>query len=144
MSEKQDNLTEKELSFVKECRYCSSEICCVGFGQNGYPYRGNYGYVWLCLKCGARVGTHKGTKKPLGYPGDTQTQELRKKAHSLFDPIWRNKEMKRKEAYARMAEYLGIPEEKAHISQLELDQLLLLIKGLYLRRQNEQANEGNS
>lgn len=132
-------LTEREVSFLKKCRYCFSKVYCVGYGQKGYPYRANYGYVWLCPECKAKVGTHKGTKRPLGFPGDQQMQQLRKEAHSLFDPIWQKKEMRRKEAYARMAEYLEISIDEAHISQLEQEQLIRLIKGLKLRIENEQA-----
>ena len=52
-------------------------------------YGRSYGMVYLCRNCGAYVGVHKGTDKPLGRLADAELRRWKMAAHNAFDPIWK-------------------------------------------------------
>lgn len=83
----------------------------------------DYGPMYYCKECGARVGVHKVGKKPwqnpLGTPAGAKLRRLRGEAHALFDPFWQNGIYKRNEAYRRLAKKLGIPAEDCHIGMFD-------------------------
>ena len=55
---------------------------------------------------------------------------LRKEAHDAFDPLWKSGLRSRRGAYQILMDILKLPENKAHISMLDEEQCLLLIKRL--------------
>ena len=57
-------------------------------------------------------------------------------------PIWRSRQMTRKQAYRRMAEILTVSEREAHISMLSKDNLEKLIRSLKRRLQREGGQNG--
>lgn len=62
-------------------------------GREVYPHRRDLWEkpVYVCDGCGARVGCHPGTIKPLGLPVDEATRKARIILHhSLIDPLWKN------------------------------------------------------
>ncbi len=83
-------------------------------------------------RCKATHGAHKATGQPLGTPADTPTKRARQAAHVLFDQLWKGKalrgrhrghpEMKRGEAYAWMAEAMGLTKDEAHIGLFNAEQ----------------------
>lgn len=88
--------------------------------------------TWFTTKCPGSMSAHQNSNKPMGIPVDGETKLLRIEAHSLFDPMWKDGEMKRKDAYKWMAETLDIDHEKAHISMLDKETLKKLIFALKL------------
>jgi len=132
--------TERELHFTKHCPYCHETPICLNHKHKMYPYRNDYGYIWLCPSCKAFVGCHRGTKIPKGFLANKNIRVLRKQAHALFDPIWQEGHMKRRQAYRRLAELLAIEKEEAHISQLSEEQLYKLIRSLQLRYRLEKRD----
>lgn len=82
---------------------------------------GDWPVVWYCGHCGASVGCHPGTDIPLGKMADRTTRQLRKKAHEVFDPIWRKGLLSRSQAYAWLADQLGIRVEECHISWFDAE-----------------------
>jgi len=81
----------------------------------------DYGPVWGCLECRAWVGCHDGTTRAKGTVADRHLRDLRKVAHAEFDPIWRREYVTRQQAYALLAERLGIPRETCHIGHFDLE-----------------------
>ena len=79
-------------------------------------------------KCKGAIGCHVGTRTPLGVPANQETRKLRTKAHLLFDNLWKNKQMKRKEAYKWLAEKMILSQDKAHIGMFNKEQCEYLIK----------------
>jgi hypothetical protein len=73
---------------------------------------------WQCAPCDAFVGCHKNSKdhKPLGTIANAETREWRKRAHSIFDPLWKSGHMSRRAAYDWLADSLGYRPGHAHIS----------------------------
>jgi hypothetical protein len=51
---------------------------------------------------------------------DRQLAARRIMAHNAFDPIWESGEMTRSEAYAWLAEQLGIPKKRCHMEQMDV------------------------
>lgn len=134
---KKRKITERERGFIAECPYCKNLPVLCHYEDKLYPYRQDYGPVWVCCGCDAFVGCHKGTAIPLGFLANKAYRDARVYAHSMFDQIWKNGEMKRGEAYKRMAEILDIPIEHAHISQLSIPQLGKLVRSLEKRKELE-------
>ena len=98
------------------CLYCNKKAELVG-GDVIYPSRPDLACkkFYLCTPCDAFVGTHRATCAPLGTLAKPKLRLLRKNCHALFDPIWKNKHLKRKDAYKWLSENLEIPADKCHI-----------------------------
>ena len=103
------------------CPYCSKPAV---FMPSSAPiYRGrDYGPVYACLDpCGAWVGCHKGTTKPLGRLANAELRQAKQDAHAAFDPVWKRKHLHRPEAYKRLAYLLGIPAAECHIGLFDVE-----------------------
>lgn len=104
------------------CDYCGNDAVLVT-GKDLYPHRPDLFGVkaWQCKPCKASVGCHKNSKKnaPLGRLANAELKKLKMAAHAAFDPLWKNKIMKRKEAYSFLAEKLGIEFKDCHIGMFD-------------------------
>lgn len=114
-------------------------------GQEIYPHRPDLHSLkfFKCPKCpDVYVGCHKkGAKnekgvgnagEPLGMMADRELRSLKKTAHSLFDPFWKDKKIKRYECYRRLAEDMGIKQSECHIGMFtksQCRQAILVLKG---------------
>lgn len=90
-------------------------------GEVIYPHRQDLHdrWYWKC-ECGAYVGCHGGTDRPLGSPAGPDLRRARMVAHYAFDPIWRNGFMRRGEAYAWLGREIGKPTNEVHISWMTI------------------------
>lgn len=105
------------------CLYCNIKAKLVS-GKRVYPHRQDLRerLFWLCEKCGAYVGCHKNTNKPLGRLANKELREAKMKVHAYFDPLWRKeKRMTRKEAYHWLAVILNISYDKCHIGMFDIE-----------------------
>jgi hypothetical protein len=98
------------------CQYCTKKA---EFVDSSEVYSRSYGMIYLCRSCGAYVGVHRGTNIPLGTLANAELRKLRNIAHSKFDPHWMSGNLKRKEAYAQMAEKLNVLPEVCHIAMFD-------------------------
>lgn len=111
------------------CQYCKQPAKRVT-GEKIYPHRKDLRnkIFYLCSPCGAYVGCHLGTDNPLGILANAELRDLKKRAHAVFDPIWKkrlaekqvadpkyNKGMARGGRYKKLAEVLGIEKRDCHI-----------------------------
>lgn len=106
------------------CPHCqSSEVEIV---RNAEIYGRDYGewpWAFLCRGCRAYVGMRPFTGIPLGALADAPTREARKKAKAAFNPLWESGSMSRSEAYAWLANRLGISRvEECHIGWFDVAQ----------------------
>ena len=101
------------------CPYCSRLAV---FVDSKEIYGTSYGMVYLCRPCDAYVGVHKGTDRPLGRLANKELREWKKKAHSFFDPIWKEGRFKgmRDKAYKWLSEQMGLPKEETHIGMFDI------------------------
>lgn len=59
-----------------------------------------------------------------------ETHEARIRAHRVFDQVWKNRYLKRREAYQWMRKQMGLSHSQAHISKFNIpkcDQLITLV-----------------
>lgn len=112
-----------------KCQYCERPARLV-FGRDVYPNRHDLSMLpfWSCAPCGAWVGCHKGTKKPLGRLADAGLRKAKIAAHAAFDPLWKSGRMKRKDAYSWLADSLRIDVESCHIGMFDLEACMNTVK----------------
>lgn len=102
----------------------------------------DYGPLWACVRCGAWVGCHENTAKPLGRLADSALRVAKQKAHAAFDPLWKakwrqlraqeslrngapapftfGKKQARGRAYLWLAQRLGIERKDCHIGMFDV------------------------
>ncbi|PGT89808.1 zinc-finger-containing protein [Bacillus thuringiensis] len=114
------------MQIPKECPYCGSEVV---FTSNKELYGKEYGNgkCYLCRNCKASVGTHNGTKNPLGILATHEMRVLKKACHDLFDVVWKSRTLHRSTAYMRLAGLLGIAVADCHFGHFQTDMLLKAI-----------------
>lgn len=123
------------------CPYCNKKTKLV---DSSVIYGKSYGLVYLCTKCKAYVGVHKGTTKPLGTPASKNLRALRRQVHSYLDELWLHspkskKSKERKNTYAWLSKQLNIPIEKTHVGMFNESQCIEAIELLreeLIRRNN--------
>ena len=112
------------------CPYCGSAMR-LRPASDIYGNAQPESWLYVCSrypKCDAYVGTHPGTKTPLGMPADGRLRNLRIRAHKAFDQIWRNGVMSRNQAYRWMADLFSIPLSDAHIGRFSEYRCTALIR----------------
>lgn len=101
-------------------------------GEVIYPHRKDLAYkiFWACMPCKMWVGCHHNDPNtPLGDLADEETRHWRGRAHSAFDPLWKNKDSwDRTAAYKWLAEQLGIALFECHIAQFNVEQCKKVVK----------------
>lgn len=99
--------------------------------------RTQWGAIWECVPCDARVGCHRGTEKPKGTMANTALRAARMAAHEAFDPLWRAKMVRRPDvskskaretAYAWLAKQLGIHANGCHIAMFDIARCMKVIE----------------
>lgn len=116
------------------CPYCGAAAQHILSSAEIYRGR-DYGPMWVCWRCEAWVGCHKGTDRPLGRLANKDLRDWKVKAHAAFDPLWkRNLEKRRQErgpdypqgaargsGYKWLAEQLGIPQKDCHVGLFDVE-----------------------
>lgn len=113
------------------CPYCKRDA---QFVDSAIIYGISYGMIYHCRGCDAYVGVHKETNRPLGSLANAELRKARKKAHSIFDPLWQTgsinaiwshympKITNRDKAYLWLSKQMNINKEKCHIAMFNEDQ----------------------
>lgn len=109
------------------CPYCDKPA--VFFPTSERFYSRDWGAVYACIPCGAWVGCHKGTKRPLGRLANAELRKAKIAAHAAFDKLWQGKMLRdecskgeaRRAGYKWLAEQLDIEPKKCHIGMFDLD-----------------------
>lgn len=108
------------------CRYCGGTIRLVPaetvYGASTGRLRKKNEKIYQCQNCGARVGCHKGTDRPLGNVANEMLRLKRIETHQIFDSFWKRQHISRAAAYKWLAKKMNLPEGAAHIGDFEMDQ----------------------
>ena len=109
------------------CRYCGGVVRCVPAEKvygNAAVSRMKLWDRWFyqCQNCNARVGCHKGSKRPLGNVANEVLRLKRRETHQVFDAFWKRRGMTRTAAYKWLSEQMELSETEAHIGGFEVDQ----------------------
>jgi hypothetical protein len=129
MSKKRKKKERKVIS-PPICPYCGDTSI---YTDSSRIYGRSYGGVWLCInypQCDSYVGCHGTSKSPLGRMADKELREWKKRAHAVFDPLWREGQFSRTEAYQLLSKFLEISIEQAHIGMLDVDQCKRIVGGI--------------
>ena len=120
-----------EMTEGKVCPYCRCETKKVSsdriYGKDYFPGK-------FFLQCPEIKEHYVGIRfdgKSLGSLANKELRELRKKGHSLFDPLWRGTEIKfqsRELAYRWLSNQMEIPKRKTHFGMFNDDQCMKAIK----------------
>jgi hypothetical protein len=109
------------------CPYCQNAAQLV-LGGRIYPHRYDLAelQMWLCSRCNAWVGCHKPSAHsdgtvPFGRLANAELRGLKTQAHAAFDPLWKNHGITRDDAYAWLAEELGLAKDLTHIGMFDED-----------------------
>jgi hypothetical protein len=87
------------------CPYCAGKAELKESAEVYPNAKQDYGPVWVCDTCDARVGCHPNSDyAPMGRLANAELRRWKVKAHAAFDPLWRRDGFSRSEAY----EYLRI------------------------------------
>lgn len=93
-------------------------------GREIYPRRDDFSDLpfWMCDTCKNYVGCHhkiKDRTKPLGNIPTRELKIARQHIHKILDPLWKNKQMSRREIYAIISKELGYRYHTAEIKTVE-------------------------
>lgn len=108
------------------CNLCGGKVV---YTSNSQIYGREYGsgYCYLCLSCGAYVGTHKPRpREALGLLANDKMRKGKMMCHALFDPLWMGKpksRKKRNDLYAWLADQMDIPLSDCHFGYFDIAQL---------------------
>jgi len=109
------------------CGYCGTEAVCVTTKEfYGRDYGAN---VWKCTTCDAYVGTHKGSKVPLGTLANKDLRALRNQAHAIVDPYWQKYKIGRHIIYKMLGKFMGTEPKDTHIGMYNDEQCTKIIQG---------------
>lgn len=126
------------------CPYCDGAVELV---NNSEIYGRSYGewpWAYRCADddCDAYVGLHPQTAIPLGTLANAQLRQGRKDAKAAFNPIWKQGEMTRSEAYRWLAGALNIADVgQCHIGWFDLAMCRQVTRQCYRRRVAMQATK---
>jgi len=119
----------KAIKLAVSCPYCNQ---LAELHDSSVVYSRSYGKIWICFACKAWVGTHKDSKehKPLGRLANEELREAKKKAHAVFDPLWKRKHVKdsvpkheaRHAGYSWLASRMEISVNECHIGMFDIHQ----------------------
>lgn len=97
---------------LKNCRYCKEKVDLLKM---------EYGFIYQCSLCKARVGCHKNTTKPLGTLANSELRKLRIQAHKDLDSLYVLKIMKRYEVYSWLSRQLNKRAKDTHIGLFDIE-----------------------
>lgn len=109
---------QKEILKGRICPYCHIKT---EYINSIDVYGVDYGMIYICPKCRAYVGVHKGTNKAKGRLANEELRKRKIEAHFYFDQIYKRGIMKRKEAYKWLSEQLGLPYKYTHIGMFNAE-----------------------
>lgn len=104
------------------CPYCGEEAV-LTTGAVIYPRLAHLhaNTMYSCLPCGAWVGCHEGTTRPLGRLANAELRQAKMATHRVFDRIWKDgPKGARGAAYHWLAGALGISIEDCHIGMFDV------------------------
>lgn len=118
-----------------QCPHCRSRVW---IGSNAAIYGREYGeWPWalMCTGCDSYVGLHPFTGIPLGTLATPAMRHARSLAKDHFNPLWQQGSMTRSEAYAWLADALGIADvEQCHIGWFDVAQCSAVVAAVKARQ----------
>lgn len=117
------------------CPYCGAPAI-LRKGSYVHGEHSKEEFLYVCShypKCNSYVGVHTGTKIPKGTLANPELRNKRIKTHKVFDLLWKEKLMTKKEAYRWMEYTMCLPKNTGHIakfSDYRCNELIRICKDL--------------
>lgn len=110
--------TRKNRQPIIKCPYCGRTAV---LRKAEYVHKENAreSYLYVCSaypSCDSYVGVHEGTLEPKGTLANGDLRHKRIETHRLFDAIWKNGILSRRDAYRWMQDTFCLSESQAHIA----------------------------
>lgn len=105
-----------------ECPHCRSSVSVVRNDEIYGKCYGDWPWAYLCDGCGAYVGMHPFTAIPLGTLANEEQRRARKTCKVDFEVLWKTGRITRDQAYAELADHMGIEKEACHFGWFDVDQ----------------------
>ena len=102
---------------IIRCPYCGSPAI---LRDTSYVHGKNAweGKLYVCSRypvCNSYVSVHSGTTRPKGTLANKSLREKRIRAHRIFDQIWKQGILSKKDAYRWMSHKFCLDTTQAHI-----------------------------
>lgn len=108
------------------CPYCNGEVSLVNNSEiYGGREFGEWPYAYLCKACDAYVGLHPHTDIPLGTIANRTLRTARNNHKTSFLELQKTKGWSRTEAYAWLADQLGIAVGECHFGWFDQGQCVI-------------------
>lgn len=104
----------------EQCQYCLDVVEIQHHDKIYGKAYGEWPWMYVCVRCGARVGMHPFTAIPLGTLADEETRNARKLCKPSFERLWMEAGFERTGAYAWLASELGITTEQCHFGLFDI------------------------
>lgn len=127
------------------CPYCGESAKLVK-GVVIYPHQPEYAAknFWQCAPCDAYVGCHMPSRwtqfqqdVPLGRLANSPLRRAKMAAHKAFDPLWKNGDLTRVEAYKWLSTQMGTSYEQTHIGLFDEAQCAKVVAIMRYKAPNE-------
>lgn len=104
---------------IIRCPYCGGTAI---LRDESYVHKNmsGEGKVYVCCHypvCNSYVGVHKGTSIPKGTLANKELRQKRIYAHRIFDQIWKQGILSKREAYRWIADKFCLTSQQAHIGE---------------------------
>lgn len=117
---------------IRGSTYYEAEINCAECGKLMELRPSRYGLFYGCTGYPACNGTHGAHPdgQPLGTPASKEVKLLRMRAHELFDKMWKEDGLTRKQSYRWLQDAMQMTQEEAHIGKFGKEECQRLIRVL--------------
>lgn len=106
---------------------------CKQCGKNMMRKFDSYGEYFVCFRykgCFERVAGRNYSKYYKKQFNDGLLGQYKHKAHCIFDKLWKEKGISRKDSYKILQKIMRLPESEAHISKFTIKQCKFLMREL--------------
>ena len=106
-------------------------VTCADCGAAMRLRESRYGWFYSCEKFPSCEGSHGAHPdgRPMGTPANAETKRARRRAHEVFDTLWKGGAMRRGDAYEWLAQQFGRPAHIADMDVADCDRVVALVKG---------------
>lgn len=113
-----------------DCPECGAPLALIVDPKQSRPFYGCC--TWRRTGCPGSHTAHP-DGSPVGIPANEETKKARRRAHVVFDRMWRGMGMERDDAYRWMQKAMGLTADEAHIgcfTIIECEKLIATVEAV--------------
>lgn len=113
-----------------QCHYCFSEVVIKTHEEVYGKTYGDWPYLYVCTKCGATIGIHKGTNVPMGYLANKPLRQQRQKVKGRSLQLKEKFNISTRVSYDILSKEMGYSEKNCHFGMFLHKDLVLADKAI--------------